>query len=475
MDTTISPSYPTSEESQRAANVVAFHKHCQRTVLSAYGPEGEGATWNVINGVTGEHLPTNWKEGFRNTENITQDLASILRLMDNVAESMYNQQFKLTFTDAAGQTIAEKLIKPMLDQDTNYKFNLDREITLEVNGQQLRFRALSQGPSDNTQVTIPTKTLAFTQYGNELDSAQVAMDKDLTIEVGSNHDNTGNYSQESEFDTMPIVVTDEASTYRISTDENVTPDLDLAWYGDHESGFVKFSIIVENTGDESILVDIPTVVQDDIFVNPIFNDGKIMPGFIGVFKVVVDLKSKILFAYRETEYVTDPAILSIFTFDDGTKFTTYLAGDITQQSLRNAGLLDSELGWIRHPVDIRIGRTVTGIGENAFAGCSDLVSIGANLMARDVQYKNMLPDSVTWIGENAFQGCSSLVSIGVPNSVQTIGFAAFSGCVSLVSMELPFVGISRVVEDDGEEDTKFKGLFGVIFDIQEDVGLYLAT
>jgi hypothetical protein len=56
--------------------------------------------------------------------------------------------------------------------------------------------------------------------------------------------------------------------------------------------------------------------------------------------------------------------------------------------------------------------TVTGIGSNAFWGCTALTSI-------------VIPDSVTSIGSNAFNGCTGLTSITIPDSVTTINANAF--------------------------------------------------
>lgn len=63
-------------------------------------------------------------------------------------------------------------------------------------------------------------------------------------------------------------------------------------------------------------------------------------------------------------------------------------------------------------------KTVSGIGWNAFSGCSDIVSV-------------TISDNVSFIGYYAFENCTSLKSITIPKSVSIIGSDAFIGCQSL--------------------------------------------
>ena len=67
------------------------------------------------------------------------------------------------------------------------------------------------------------------------------------------------------------------------------------------------------------------------------------------------------------------------------------------------------------------GKSVTGIGDNAFEGCNSLTSI-------------VLPESLTSIGYYVFRNCSNLTTIKIPKNVTDIGRFSFSGCNRLESI-----------------------------------------
>ena len=185
------------------------------------------------------------------------------------------------------------------------------------------------------------------------------------------------------------------------------------------------------------------------------------------------------------KYNGNDAVVNIPSEINGTPVTT----------IGNAAFRDSSV------TSVTIPASVTEIGSNAFAGCTNLTSVNYagdwskltiqsgnpavqdaanellfdfkftpdntavivnsyNGTAADVtipsRYKGKpvttighaaffnsavtsvtIPDSVTSIDDNAFGFCSQLTNISIPNSVTSIGFSAFAHCTSLKSITLP--------------------------------------
>lgn len=112
---------------------------------------------------------------------------------------------------------------------------------------------------------------------------------------------------------------------------------------------------------------------------------------------------------------------------------------------------DWAFNWCKSLTSIFIPKSVTTIGEGAFAGCIDLkhiqvelgnpiydsrekcnaiIETSTNTLVVGCQ-NSVVHNSVTTIGEKAFSSCKSLDSITIPKSVTSIAVDAFKGCSSL--------------------------------------------
>jgi len=87
-------------------------------------------------------------------------------------------------------------------------------------------------------------------------------------------------------------------------------------------------------------------------------------------------------------------------------------------------LIDDYAFWSGCLTSVTIPDGVTGIGNEAFAVCEDLISI-------------RIPESVNRIGTQAFTSCKALISIRIPEGVTRIPARAFSNCSSLTSVVIP--------------------------------------
>ncbi len=88
---------------------------------------------------------------------------------------------------------------------------------------------------------------------------------------------------------------------------------------------------------------------------------------------------------------------------------------------------DNWAPWYDFRTDItsvKIGNSVTSIGDWAFDDCRFLTNV-------------TIGNSVASIGDYAFQGCTSLTGVTIPDSVMSIGSHAFNGCTRLTNLTIP--------------------------------------
>lgn len=158
---------------------MALHKHCQNTILSSYGPTGEGMTWNyLVNGTSLSNLNSllsggDWTSKFMgNTECITQDLRSILELVDSLTDKVNNgKSFSITFNDNNGNQIDRKSINLQSDVDRNYLFSgFGRNLKLKIGEEYIKFNTMSSQYKDQDDGDYEDEVLEIEVPGQNLRS-----------------------------------------------------------------------------------------------------------------------------------------------------------------------------------------------------------------------------------------------------------------------------------------------------------------
>ncbi len=109
---------------------------------------------------------------------------------------------------------------------------------------------------------------------------------------------------------------------------------------------------------------------------------------------------------------------TLLCFPAGKTNSMYSVPDGVKEIAPNAFSYNSTLS------EIRIGDSVTMIGDGAFQCCTSLETIA-------------VPDSVVTLGANAFYGCSALKTATLGNSISEIAYGLFKGCASLTNIVIP--------------------------------------
>ena len=145
-------------------------------------------------------------------------------------------------------------------------------------------------------------------------------------------------------------------------------------------------------------------------------------------------------------------------------FTVFGCVSLRAQSFEHDGLTYNVTGgnevevsgYAVEPVNLVIPATVsyggtdyevTGIGEWAFYGSSNLVSIefpdfiksiGSYAFANCIGLTSVsLPEGLTEMTMGTFIGCTGLVSVSFPSNLKSFGTGTFEGCTGLTSLSLP--------------------------------------
>lgn len=100
----------------------------------------------------------------------------------------------------------------------------------------------------------------------------------------------------------------------------------------------------------------------------------------------------------------------------------YYTGNHTEDNVLGANSFNGSLCYLR---SVKLPKTITEIGNQAFYQCANLSSV------------EIPAGACTSIGSQAFRYCKALTSIEIPEGVTSIKSSAFSNCTSLKSVTFP--------------------------------------
>ena len=199
---------------------------------------------------------------------------------------------------------------------------------------------------------------------------------------------------------------------------------------------------------------------------------------VDIYKVNLCVNAEAITAYSNHEFwgLFSP-ITSLSGEIEGTcgsNLTWLYEDDKKTLTIEGAGNMDNYYGkqapWddfknsIQHVV-IKTG--VTSIGNYAFRGCKNMISIsipnevaliGQNAFEECASLKSIiLPDGINSIRQSTFYHCSNLESVQLPSNLNTIESSAFWGCSSLSTLTIPN-SVNRI----GSSVFEYSGISSII-------------
>lgn len=273
------------ERTYESRDPVTFHRHCQKTVLSAYGiqpqdspstdpDEGEGLTWSTIRELQLSNLPNfndNLRQGWiyyftNNHNNITQDLASILQIIDKVAEQM-QRPFYLQFKDFKGNTIGQTTkIDPWTDSNSGscptYEFGgFGKTITLNLNGQTLvSFDTVGGDNTGTFSLAIPQGRVKFQRNGQDFGDTIAMYSPDTNehvIDISDDQNRIGTYtwSDYVSGSTVTCNVEPKYHIYKLGHNQNFSVQFDLSQYSSNSEDVIEWELHIYNYGSAAISIN----------------------------------------------------------------------------------------------------------------------------------------------------------------------------------------------------------------------------
>jgi hypothetical protein len=175
--------------------------------------------------------------------------------------------------------------------------------------------------------------------------------------------------------------------------------------------------------------------------------GTLNPAFVSVDGVLFNKSQTTLIQYpggKLGNYIIPNSVTSIGS--NAFAYCTNLTYVTIPNSITNVGTY--AFLYCTGLTNITIPDSVLGLGPGAFHGCTSLLDV-------------TIPSSFTAIASNAFSTCDSLTNVTIPNSVTSIESYAFANCPSLTNVVIPssvaYLGEGAFSYDYGLEGVFFMG------------------
>lgn len=361
-----------------------FHKHCQSTILSIYGHhwngvQQDGNTTSTIEQLSLPNLvellresdigsdDSIWTSRFLGNENITDDFATVLQIVDDVAKvanearGISYKSVRVDVYDKASGNV--KICSDLLnlsDETPVASLVVGRRKPIEVTVSEdeqdsdmsvlLRFNPLVD--SEDDILNINTRKIIFrrSESGEDVGSLSVVSpaEEDLVVDVpswqgiqayvderiassGGNGSQSGNVPEENQQtsqnqtifalskkvlqvldgeqqDEGGIVLGDTIPEYYVSRSTDYEPVIDVSEI--YEQGHVfTFTIHIENTSEENTISFQPTLSSDEWKVK-YSKEGEsqicqIPVGHVSGIEIVLDTTHKVLVFRKKFSYIQD--------------------------------------------------------------------------------------------------------------------------------------------------------------------------
>ena len=291
-------------QTRSSEETIPFHRHCQKTICSAYGPNGNGLTWNILyrggendlaniqSYVSQSSSGSEWYNYFTgNEDNITQDLRSILELINIIAGQVANRTtWILEFKDCGEKQVGTNIINPWSGDSQTYTFNnIGRFLTLQIDEQELKFHTIKPGitgyDEDKLSVEFPKNDLTINFNGIQIANiAGIYMPDDEIVNINQDFNKlpTNEYVGTPSVDgsthvyryhttTTPITPSFMVDNKYISSESSSTSPI-IEWEfhirNDRESGNITVNTPSITVGEYTNYFSKVTPLTDQMYVEP---------------------------------------------------------------------------------------------------------------------------------------------------------------------------------------------------------------